>query len=118
MRGWSRYDGLVGLMKRYSENCWPSTPPPLLVFSSKLLLRSWAITCIVSILQCVGYLREQLLQSVPAARDHDPLPHLRGDVHGHHLPAVGVLLQLEGRRVVCNSIARLLLGFSLDGGEI
>ena len=51
MRGWPRYDGFVGLMKRYSENCWPSTPPPLLVFSSKLLLRSWAITCIVVTLQ-------------------------------------------------------------------
>ena len=39
------------------------------------------------VLQGGGDLREQLLQGVPRPRDHDPLPHLRGDVHSNHLPS-------------------------------
>ena len=43
--------GLTGLVNKYSENCWASTPPPLLVARENWLLSSWEMTCIVVTLQ-------------------------------------------------------------------
>ena len=47
------------------------------------------------VLQGGGDLREQLLQGVPRPRDHDPLPHLRGDVHSNHLPSPGLKVEFR-----------------------
>ena len=35
------------LRKRYSENCWPSTPPPFDVFSSNWAFSNAPITCVL-----------------------------------------------------------------------
>ena len=40
------------------------------------------------VLQCVGYLREDLLYGVPHPGYHDPLTHLGRHVQGDHLPVL------------------------------